>query len=81
LNKRWQWPKKLIAEMEENKNQAIVSIQNISAVSQETAASSEEVTASAQEQMAITEDLFSKAEELKKAVADMQQNINKFKLN
>ena len=72
---------RLIAEMEDNKNQAIASIQNISAVSQETAASSEEVTASAQEQLVITEDLSSKADDLKNAVADLQRNINKFKLN
>ncbi len=71
----------LITEMEENKEQAINSIQNISAVSQETAASSEEVTASTQEQMASIEDLAVKADELKKAAGDLQQSINRFKLD
>ena len=71
----------LIIEMEENKVQAITSIQNISAVTQQTAASSQEVTASTQEQLASIEDLASKAEELKKAAEDLQQNINRFKLN
>jgi methyl-accepting chemotaxis protein len=71
---------RLIAEMEENKVQAISSIQNISAVSEQTAASSQEVTASTQEQLAGIEDLASKAEELKKAAEDLQQNINRFKL-
>lgn len=72
---------KLIMETEENKAQAILSIQNISAVSQETAASSEEVTASTQEQLAGIEDLSAKAEELKKAAEDLQQNIRRFKLD
>lgn len=71
----------LIMEMEENKDQAINSIQNISAVSQETAASSQEVTASTQEQLASIEDLASKADELKKAAEDLQENTNRFKLN
>jgi methyl-accepting chemotaxis protein len=71
----------LISEMEENKEHAINSIQNISAVSQETAASSQEVTASTQEQLASIEDLAAKADELKMAADDLQKNISKFKLN
>jgi len=72
---------KLIIETEENKAQAILSIQNISAVSQQTAASSEEVTASTQEQLAGIEDLSSKAEELKRAAEDLQQNIRRFRID
>lgn len=71
----------MITEMEENKEQAINSIQNISAVSEETAASSQEVTASTQEQLASIDDLASKAEDLRKAADDLQQNISRFKLN
>lgn len=71
---------RLIADMEERKEQAIFSIQNISAVSQQTAASSEEVTASAQEQLAGIEDLASKAEELKTAAEDLQNNIRRFRI-
>lgn len=70
-----------IAEMEENKTQAINSIQNISAVSQETAASSQEVTASTQEQLASIEELASRADELQKLSKDLQESISKFKLN
>jgi methyl-accepting chemotaxis protein len=73
--------KSLISEMEENKEHAINSIQNISAVSQETAASSQEVTASTQEQLASVEDLAARADELKNAADDLQKNISKFKLN
>lgn len=71
----------MISEMEGNKEQAINSIQNISAVSEETAASSEEVTASTQEQLASIEDLASKADELKLAADQLQDNISRFKLN
>lgn len=70
-----------VTEMEDNKEQAINSIQNISAVSQETAASSEEVTASTQEQLASIDDLAIKADELQSAAEDLQKNISKFKLN
>lgn len=72
---------RMIIEMEENKDQAINSIQNISAVSQQTAASSEEVTASTQEQLASIEDLSAKAEELKRDAGDLQQSIKQFKLD
>jgi len=71
----------LISEMEENKDQAISSIQNISAVSQQTAASSQEVTASTQEQLASIDDLASRADELKMAAEELQKNINRFKLD
>lgn len=72
---------KLIMEMEKNKNHTITSIQNISAVSEETAASAEEVTASTQEQTVIIEELASKADELKQAAFDLQKSIKRFKLN
>ncbi len=69
-----------IAEMEENKAQAINSIQNVSAVSQETAASSEEVTASTEEQLSCIEELSRFAEELKALSGELQDSISKFKL-
>jgi methyl-accepting chemotaxis protein len=71
---------KRISEMEENKEHAINSIQNISAVSQETAASSQEVTASTQEQLSGIEELSRFADELKKSLEDLQAAIDKFKL-
>ena len=70
-----------ILEMEDNKEQAINSMQNISAVSQETAASSQEVTASTQEQLACIEELAHRAEDLENYAKDLQQSISKFKLN
>lgn len=70
-----------IAEMEDNKEQAINSIQNISAVSEETAASSEEVTASTQEQLVSIEELSRHADELEKSAKDLQKSISKFKLD
>lgn len=69
-----------IAGMEENKAQAISSIQNISAVSEETAASSQEVTASTQEQLSAIEELSRFADELKIASEEMQGAVEKFKL-
>jgi methyl-accepting chemotaxis protein len=69
-----------VAEMEENKEQAINSIQNISAVSEETAASSQEVTASTQEQVSSIEELSRFAEELKASSSELQRSIERFKL-
>lgn len=69
-----------IAGMEENKAHAISSIQNISAVSEETAASSQEVTASTEEQLSAIEELSRFADELRIASEEMQGAIEKFKL-
>ena len=69
-----------ISEMEENKEQAVISIQNISAVSQETAASSEEVTASTQEQLSSIEELANFAAELGDAAKKLSESISKFKV-
>lgn len=70
-----------ITEMEDNKEQAINSIQNISAVSEETAASSQEVTASTEEQQASIEELSQHAKELEISAKELQHNISKFKLS
>lgn len=70
-----------ISEMEDNKEQAINSIQNISAVSEQTAASSQQVTASTQEQLASIEELSRHAVELEQSAKDLQQSISKFKLD
>ena len=69
-----------VTQMEENKEQAINAIQNISAVSEETAASSEEVTASTQEQASSIEELSRFAEELKVSSLELQKSIERFKL-
>lgn len=67
-----------ITEMEENKAEAINAIQNISAVSEETAAASEEVTASTQEQLSSIEELARFADELKASSDELQYSISKF---
>jgi methyl-accepting chemotaxis protein len=69
-----------VVEMEENKTQAINSIQNISAVSQETAASTEEVTASTEEQLSLIEELSRFAEELRISSQELHEAIARFRL-
>ena len=69
-----------VTEMEENKTQAINSIQNISAVSQQTAASTQEVTASTEEQFSFIEELSRFADELRKSSEELQQAIDRFRL-
>lgn len=69
-----------VNEMESDKNQAVLAMQNISAVSQEAAASSQEVTASTEEQLSGVEQLASYAEELNYAAQELMQTISKFKL-
>ncbi len=69
-----------IAEMDGNKAQAVSSIQNISAVSEETAASSQEVTASTQEQLSCIEELSRFSEDLRVASDELQRSIAMFTL-
>jgi methyl-accepting chemotaxis protein len=69
-----------VGEMEKNKEQTILTIQNISAVSQETAASSQEVTASTEEQLSIIEELAAHAQELGDASNKLSEAIGKFKI-
>lgn len=67
-------------EMNHYKADSLSSIQNISAVSEETAASSEEANASTQEQLASIEHLASLAKELGEAAAKMKESISVFKI-
>ncbi len=67
-----------VVEMDENKELAINSIQNISAVSQQTAASSEEVTASTEEQLSCIEELANFATELGQSAKDLEEATSKF---
>ncbi|NJD02594.1 MAG: methyl-accepting chemotaxis protein [Ruminiclostridium sp.] len=67
-----------VVEMDENKELAINSIQNISAVSQQTAASSEEVTASTQEQLSCIEELANSAAELGQFAKESEESISRF---
>jgi methyl-accepting chemotaxis protein len=69
-----------IAKIEEEKNLSLESIQNISAVSEETAAASEEISASTQEQLSSIEELAANAYELGEAAQKLSEEINKFKI-
>jgi len=69
-----------ISEMDSHKNKAIESMQNISAVSQESAASVQEVTASTEEQLAGIEELAAFAQELNDVSIQLTEAINKFKV-
>ncbi len=69
-----------ITEMDSHKNRAIESMQNISAVSQESAASVQEVTASTEEQLAGIEELAAFAQELNEVSIQLTEAINKFKV-
>ncbi len=71
----------MISEVEEDKIQAINSITNISAVSQETAASTEEATSSAEEQLVQIEELARFAAELADLANELKSSTSAFKLN
>jgi methyl-accepting chemotaxis protein len=70
-----------ISEMDEFKVQTIASIENISAVSEQTAASSQEVTASTQEQIASIEELAAHAQQLNEAASNLTEAISRFKVD
>ncbi|MDD3839564.1 MAG: methyl-accepting chemotaxis protein [Clostridia bacterium] len=69
-----------IMSMENDKDQAVLSIQNISAVSQQTAASTQEVSASTQQQLAAIEELSNEAQKLNDAAESLKKSISKFKI-
>ena len=72
--------KQYVAGMESAKNDTLDSIQNISAVSEESAAASEEVTATAISQSEEIEQLAGAAEGLTSDAKVLQQAIGKFKI-
>lgn len=69
-----------IIDIEQNKNQVLLSMQNVSAISEEAAASSQEVASSTEEQLAGVEELAAYAEELNNASEHLSATISKFKL-
>lgn len=80
LAKCVQYIKDGTGEMNSCKAEALISIQNISAVSEETAASSQEVNASTEEQLASIENLANLALEFGEVVKKMNEAISVFKL-
>jgi methyl-accepting chemotaxis protein len=68
-------------DMNAFKAEALTAIQNISAVSEETAASTQEANASAEEQLANIEQLAGFAEQLGEYAKKMNESISAFKIN
>jgi methyl-accepting chemotaxis protein len=68
-----------IKKMDNDKNSVVYSIQNISSVSQETAASSEEVAATVETQNSALEELHNTTHELDDLVSNIMMNLEKFK--
>lgn len=69
-----------VTVMDEDKNEIVSSIENISAVSQETAASSEEVSASMQQQSMAVEEVARAAEKLNELSSKLNDEIAKFEI-
>lgn len=70
-----------VSEMDKHKNDTIAAMQNISAVSEESAASVQEVTASTEEQLSGIEELAAFAQELSDAANQLSKTIAQFKIN
>ncbi|WP_318837499.1 methyl-accepting chemotaxis protein [Psychrobacillus glaciei] len=66
--------------MLEHKNQAMMAIQSISAISEETAASAEEVSASVADQQAELERVAGSIDKMNKIAQDLQEVVNRFTL-
>ncbi len=69
-----------VSDMGQYKERTIISIANISAVSEETASSSEEVSASTEEQTSSIEELASYAKDLGAAAQSLSEALNRFKI-
>lgn len=69
-----------IDDINNDKNKIVHSIENIAAVSEESAATTEEVTASMEQQTVGVEEVAKNAEKLNILSADLNEQINKFKI-
>jgi len=69
-----------LSTMLEHKNQAIMSIQSISAISEETAASAEQVSASAMDQQAELQKVAESMQNMNDISNELQEVVNRFKL-
>jgi len=69
-----------LTEMNKNKDEAVQAIENISAVSEETAAASQEVSAATQEMADGVQAVTDSAKELNKAALDLKDAIQIFKI-
>ncbi len=69
-----------LSNMLEHKNQAIMAIQSISAISEETAASAEQVSASAIDQQAELQKVAESINNMNEISKELQEVVNRFKL-
>jgi methyl-accepting chemotaxis protein len=69
-----------LSHMLEHKNQAIMAIQSISAISEETAASAEQVSASAIDQQAELQKVAESINNVNEISKELQEVVNRFKL-
>ena len=69
-----------LAHILEYKNQAIMAIQSISAISEETAASAEQVSASAMDQQAELQKVATSIDNMNHISKELQEVVNRFKL-
>ncbi|KUF27196.1 MULTISPECIES: methyl-accepting chemotaxis protein [Lysinibacillus] len=69
-----------LSSMLEHKNQAIMAIQSISAISEETAASAEQVSASAMDQQAELQKVAESIQNMNDISNELQEVVNRFKL-
>ncbi|MFF2797639.1 methyl-accepting chemotaxis protein [Lysinibacillus xylanilyticus] len=70
-----------LSHMLEHKNQAIMAIQSISAISEETAASAEQVSASAIDQQAELQKVAESINNVNEISKELQEVVNRFKLS
>lgn len=69
-----------VSRMQQDKDEVISAIENISSVSQETAASSEEVAATTEHQLKAIDDMKSAADSLDELVQELDTKLKKYKL-
>lgn len=69
-----------LAEVDENKNKTIDSIEGISSITEENAASSEEIAATMDSQSDLMRDLNAQSEEVKQISSRLSEIINRFQL-
>ncbi|PIC71576.1 methyl-accepting chemotaxis protein [Sporosarcina sp. P17b] len=70
-----------LAEMMEYKDEAILAIQNVSAISEETAASSEQVSASAAAQQGELENVADSTNQMNQIAGELRSVVDRFKLS
>ena len=71
---------KRLEEVNKYKDEVVLAIQNISAVTEETAASTEELSASMEEQAATMEVISNNTNSLVKIIGKLEELVNRFKI-